>query len=677
MLGDRTVSPTDISGTGSAPGRYPGYDRFGRVRTQTWLRSNWSRGAKPEVAHLRYAYDAEDNPVNRFDRRAEDRSTRVDRDERYIHDGLHRLYQADRGLYNHSTSALTIGGVRGQQWTKLAGVGGWKDFRINTNLDTGEPDFTDSGDTVDVRTYNAANELLTQTINGGSSQSQDHDKAGNLVARHLQVGGSTSTWTYVYDAWNRMVEARVQPTGGSDQTRARYTYNAIHWRATRIADTDQDASTTPDQANLYYYDATWRLLEERIDTAFESSWSSVPLSTFARTHVVQRFWGPEHIDELIASASVRVSGSTFGTIVLRYAFTDRLFSVIGMIDPSVAPIIERVRYTPYGVARHEAMGDVDGDGDVDFAGDLNPVLSGYSSTYTTGTGYTPDVDFDQDGDVDFVDLNAATFRGALPEGFISDPVAFSSGVAAPGNTVGYSGYLFDPAVGLYCVRHRWYSAPLGQWLGRDPIGYRNGLNVHEYVGSYPVYWSDPYGLEGWWLDWETIKRIPGQIPGVIRDYGHDALDGLGLIPALGEPADAINACWYAAEGDVVNAGLCAASMIPIAGWGSTAARQALKHGDEATEFIKRSRKQIREDEMNKRGWDTWPVDDEGNALEIHHKKRKSDGGDDRPENIDVLTRKDHRGKGTGVHSTNGDFSRDGQKGAERRRGSSRPPTPPR
>ncbi|MBB5786560.1 DNA/RNA non-specific endonuclease [Jiangella mangrovi] len=53
------------------------------------------------------------------------------------------------------------------------------------------------------------------------------------------------------------------------------------------------------------------------------------------------------------------------------------------------------------------------------------------------------------------------------------------------------------------------------------------------------------------------------------EIGHLVLDGLGLIPVVGEPADAINAVWYAAEGNVIDAGLSGAALIPFLGWGAT------------------------------------------------------------------------------------------------------------
>jgi hypothetical protein len=48
-------------------------------------------------------------------------------------------------------------------------------------------------------------------------------------------------------------------------------------------------------------------------------------------------------------------------------------------------------------------------------------------------------------------------------------------------------------------------------------------------------------------------------------WGHTILDVLGLIPFIGDPADAVSAAWYSAEGDWVDAGLSAASLIPFAG----------------------------------------------------------------------------------------------------------------
>lgn len=62
----------------------------------------------------------------------------------------------------------------------------------------------------------------------------------------------------------------------------------------------------------------------------------------------------------------------------------------------------------------------------------------------------------------------------------------------------------------------------------------------------------------------------------MSDLGHGALDLVGLIPVVGEVADGVNAGWYAAEGDYVNAALSAAAMVPFVGWAATGGRFAVR-----------------------------------------------------------------------------------------------------
>ena len=62
------------------------------------------------------------------------------------------------------------------------------------------------------------------------------------------------------------------------------------------------------------------------------------------------------------------------------------------------------------------------------------------------------------------------------------------------NEVLYCGYRRDPETGLYHVRYRPYHSTLGQWLSRDPNGYRDGNGLYEYVSSMPVIGMDPFGL---------------------------------------------------------------------------------------------------------------------------------------------------------------------------------------
>ena len=65
--------------------------------------------------------------------------------------------------------------------------------------------------------------------------------------------------------------------------------------------------------------------------------------------------------------------------------------------------------------------------------------------------------------------------------------------SAIGNTRLFTGRIFDTESGNYDYRARSYSPGLGRFLQIDPLGYLDGLNLYEYVGSRPTQLVDPFG----------------------------------------------------------------------------------------------------------------------------------------------------------------------------------------
>lgn len=61
-----------------------------------------------------------------------------------------------------------------------------------------------------------------------------------------------------------------------------------------------------------------------------------------------------------------------------------------------------------------------------------------------------------------------------------------------------------------------------------------------------------------------------------KELIHISLDGFGLLPLVGEPADLLNGVLYTIEGDGVNATLSFAGAVPLAGWAATGTKMAIK-----------------------------------------------------------------------------------------------------
>ena len=106
-------------------------------------------------------------------------------------------------------------------------------------------------------------------------------------------------------------------------------------------------------------------------------------------------------------------------------------------------------------------------------------------------------------------------------------------------------------------------------------------DVDKVTGGEPVIKSvgEPKEVGFWeWVD-HKVSSIDWS------EVGHTILDVVGMIPVVGEIADGINALWYLAEGDYLNAALSAAALVPSAGAAATGAKLIgkglRKYGDEA------------------------------------------------------------------------------------------------
>ncbi|MCW5765449.1 MAG: RHS repeat-associated core domain-containing protein [Phycisphaeraceae bacterium] len=120
---------------------------------------------------------------------------------------------------------------------------------------------------------------------------------------------------------------------------------------------------------------------------------------------------------------------------------------------------------------------------------------------------------------------AGTLSSRVPQG------QYSGGSGYVDNRFGWAGYLWDPALEVYHVRHRVYDPADGRWLQPDPIGHAGGWNLYEYGGGDYANTIDPWGLEAAIIN---PNNPLGQLPGMGALPGSNGCgSSVGLVYGIG------------------------------------------------------------------------------------------------------------------------------------------------
>jgi RHS repeat-associated protein len=130
------------------------------------------------------------------------------------------------------------------------------------------------------------------------------------------------------------------------------------------------------------------------------------------------------------------------------------------------------------------------------------------------------------------------------------------------NTYGYKGHLrkidgwwvYSRMNQNHEMAHKYFDYAAEKWVEFEPMP------------SLPAKYAD---------GWKLILSLKGIVI-TAKEVGHESLDGIGMLPLLGELADGINALWYYAEGDNLNGSISLAGMIPFGGMAATGTRLGLK-----------------------------------------------------------------------------------------------------
>jgi RHS repeat-associated protein len=284
-------------GIGEAGDIYTGLDRFGRL-----IETIWQTGSTMEV-QSQYGRNRFGGVVWRNDAQAHAEGVPT-QDNYYWYDGLYQVKEHQRGTlvgtYPNYTGITDT--QQDENWV-YDPTGNWDSYSSLSPANS------------QGRTQNEANEITEISATVGNL-TPGYDAVGNMTTLPVDPGLSLSQTDLTWDGWNRLVSVK---SGGTAV--ASYAYDGLTRRISK---------TNASETRQYYYNADWRVLEERVDGA------SVTVDR-------QYTWGLSGRWELVRR--LRSTGGSSLNEVL-YVLKDYLDPVA--IADATGAVVERYSYDAFG-----------------------------------------------------------------------------------------------------------------------------------------------------------------------------------------------------------------------------------------------------------------------------------------------------------------------------------------
>jgi RHS repeat-associated protein len=301
---------------GDGGDQYLAIDRFGRLQNVRWHRMDASdpEDASAFIEKLTFGYDKADNRTWRLNHL---QGTTHTHDEHYLYDGLYQVKGRKRGHLNDDHTAISGTPTRQEDFT-YDPLGNWNNY---TAIIPGEPTFDQD------RTHNKSNQI---TALDGSSTLVAHDKNGNMTKTAPDKTGDWSKgYGLVWDAWNRLVQ--VHQLESPFTVVADYQYDALFRRIIRTVDSVHHHE---------YWDAAWRLIEERTGSA--------------ATPAFQYLWGLQRRNDLVLRDTAAAIGGSESSSYSSSGETARLYAAYDWINPTAiltreGEVLGRQTFSAFGV----------------------------------------------------------------------------------------------------------------------------------------------------------------------------------------------------------------------------------------------------------------------------------------------------------------------------------------
>ncbi len=454
------------------------YDSFDRMATMTYADgslsqydydkdSNLIRHTTPSTKKIEYDYDALNRlTAKRFPLNAVLNST-------YGYDVGSRMTSANNAAANNGFTYDGLNRLKTTTQTLSATA-----YTLTYNYDKAgnrSQLIYPGGKTVDY-VYDAGDRLATVKANGVALSNYLYDPLDRRTQKDL-IGTATQRATYQYDIANQVKQVMNQVPGGAGISQFDYTYDNVGNRQTM---TTTAGLTTYNYNRIYELTGTTGLQSHTYDYDTVANRKTADGTTYLTNNLNQYTKvGPTNF-----SSDSNGNLTNDGINTYTYDEENRLATVQNAAHTSsyaYDALNRRVSKTVDGVKTCFIYDDDETIQERSSAGAL-------AAEYVFGDDLDEVLTMERGGSKYFYHYDAlgsvteiTNSAGTVVESYTYDVYGKPNAASTIGNPYQFTGARFDSESGLYYLRARIYDPQTGRFVQRDPIGYKDSMNLYQYV----------------------------------------------------------------------------------------------------------------------------------------------------------------------------------------------------